>query len=501
MVNWIIIVHLLFSVQAIHNVLALKIPSCLEDLNCTFKNQLSAYCQQIDSYMTQMPCILDWETSSHTDVFLNNKNFRKVPDGCFRGFIRLVNLDLSNNNIEILSDDAFLWLTKLERLTLNSNKLLRINSNHFRQNRKLKFLSISLNRLKIIEENTFLNLNLDSLILTSNFLEDLNFLSAVKSLTRIHLDENSLSLNANNSVFLKGFVELNHVSISSNEINSVGFVEFEDSRLIRTLNLSHSNIKAISSKYFASKLQLTSVDLSHNKIAYIDDKAFLSVCKLIALHLNRNHLLKVPTLSCLHVLSFLDISHNKISSLDNLKLQNLKQLQHLDASNNIIESLDRSGLDELANLVYLDISQNRIKSLSSFRFKMGKLKTVFISLKNFSTNEICLLKNAFPVSVNVITIERYYRPVFLIDRNYTDCRLSLYLMKFLIYFNLFTESQVSGCEKLLDYQNENLFICEKMNETRFSKEMQSEYAIQSLLILLSSILVLLFFCYHLVKKI
>jgi len=454
--------------------------------------------------MTQMPCTLDQESSSYIEVFLNNKNFKKLPDDCFRSFKSLFNLDLSRNSIEDLSENSFVWLTNLERLTLNSNKLQRINSNHFRKNRNLKFLSIGWNHLKIIEEKSFLNTNLKSLILTSNFLEDLGFLVTVKSLTRIDVNENSLSLNPNNSILLKGFHELNHVSFSSNLVNSVYFVEFEESRYIRGLNLSHSNIETISTRYFITKLYLTSVDLSHNKLKYIDYNAFLLVCKLTSLYLNRNYLLQVPTLSCQNQLLVLDISQNKINSLKNTDLQNLRELKYLNVSYNNIESLDKCGLDKLNNLVYLDLSHNKIKKISSLRLNVNRLKTVYISLKNVSTNEICLLKNTFSASDNKKPTEKHFSPIILIDRDYTNCRFSFYLIKFLIYFNVITDDQVSHCKEFLNSINDKAVICEgrmHTNDFESSDKMLSVYAIQSLVILIVSIMILLFFCYYLMRKI
>ena len=261
----------------------------------------------------------------------------------------------------------------------------------------------------------------------------------------------------------------------SRNIESLEAVNLNDSRFIQQLNFSHANISRVNSGYFKGKLGIVLIDFSFNQIAAIDEDTFSSSCRLYILKLNNNQLVKVPKLNCMTNLNLLDVSsneikelgdifkpgvflytlkinHNNIRSLKEVNVGNLRFLRVFDASYNRIETLDGCGFEDLINLRELDVSHNQIKAISQVRFNMNKLHLVYLSVGGFNLSEMCAMHAAFVPKLEKVTLTEYYNAIYLIDREYSNCRMSVYLIRFKIHFNLYEDYQVAECGEWL--QNE-----------------------------------------------
>jgi len=204
--------------------------------------------------------------------------------------------------------------------------------------------------------------------------------------------------------------------------------------------------------------------------------------------MNNNQLVKVPKLNCMANLNLLDVSfneikelgdifkpgvfletlkidHNQIRSLKEVNVGNLRFLRIFDASYNRIETLDSCGFENLINLREVDLSHNQIRAISQVRFNMNKLHLVYLSVGGFNLSEMCAMHAAFVPKLEKVTLTEYYNAIYLIDRDYSNCRLSVYLIRFKIHFNLYEDYQVAECGDWL--QNE---LTEKVRLCNFAGE-------------------------------
>ncbi len=293
-----------------------------------------------------------------------------------------------------------------------------------------------------------------------------------------------------NSLDLSGFYNLYTLSLAySRNIESLEAVNLNDSRFIQQLNFSHANISRVNSGYFKGMLGIIMIDFSFNQIAAIDQDTFSSSCKLYILKLNNNQLVKVPKLNCMANLNLFDVSfneikeigdifkpgvflftlkvdHNQIMSLKEVNMGNLRFLRIFDASFNRIETLDGCGFENLINLEEVDLSHNQIKAVSQVRFNMNKLHLVYLSVGGFNLSELCAMQAAFVPKIEKVTLTEYYNAIYLIDRDYSNCRLSVYLIRFKIHFNLYEDYQVAECgEWLLEEFADKVRMCSFAGES------------------------------------
>jgi Leucine-rich repeat (LRR) protein len=84
------------------------------------------------------------------------------------------------------------------------------------------------------------------------------------------------------------FPDLEYLTISSVELDTVQRKDFNNLKKLKALDISHNNLKEIKSELFGDLKELIILDLSHNKIKNIDSAAFTQLEKIKEIRLNDN---------------------------------------------------------------------------------------------------------------------------------------------------------------------------------------------------------------------
>ena len=259
------------------------------------------------------------------------------------------------------------------------------------------------------------------------------------------------------------------VIMAYNKIYTTNNIDIRWCVFTNLLNLTHTDLSEVSHDYFINLGRLIFLDLSFNNLTYLHNDIFITNCKLSRLYMNNNGLKLLPNLQCMSKLKRLELQFNRIETIENLingstpelailllnqnriktlkhlGLSKLVHLNELDVSNNEIETLVDCGFESLYNLAKLDISNNLIKSFTGIKFNMVKFEIMYTSLKNFSLTAIRAIRESIAPQVKKETVTKYYKALFLNDRDYINCELSLYFIKYQIHFNFFTDNQVNLC--------------------------------------------------------
>lgn len=304
-------------------------------------------------------------------------------------------LSLTNNHFfQFIFETYSIGLKEsIEYLILNNNKISKIlNLSEFKN---LNEIDLSFNRINEIRIDDLVNL--DTLILSSNNLTDINFKSS--SLTRLALDSNHISSLEN----LSNFKNLNYLQLSRNTIEIIKNTWLGLSSL-NELDLSHNRISAIEESSFINLTNLKLLDLSSNKLERISSDLFKNMYQLEKLYLQFNRL-KIFSLNYLKNLFILDASNNRLKQID-YELNDINKLSILRLSNNYLTSvrfienlpsiqfiyLDNNYLKEIhsdiSSLIKMDYSnQNgKLEELSNYVFKKLKNNQILLTL-NLSLNE------------------------------------------------------------------------------------------------------------------
>ncbi|CEF60040.1 Leucine-rich repeat and Leucine-rich repeat,typical subtype and Leucine rich repeat 4-containing protein [Strongyloides ratti] len=372
-------------------------------------------------------------------LYLSDNHLKTLQSNAFGSFHKFLKLDLSYNQISDVNNNAFNGITSIKYLDLSNNKIISLPRGVFENLEKsIKWFSLEYNNLHIIPSSINILRVLEYLNLSNNKLNNLSDILEGNYKNVL----NELLLSSNRIIelpilLLEGMVNLKHLDLSKNNINSINGKTFTNSKSnLITLNLSGNLINNISDhKTFNYLTNLEELDLSYNVIENIHERTFDGLVKIKQLFFQENMLTEF-SFSALK-----DLKNLRILILDNNKLKNLNYLSRYCNSleifsgngNNIIdlqpdniEPLDFQNLKtfnlarnkltrimgqtfrELPNLQVINLANNKIEEINSFAFNFllnlteinlsgNKLKTIsenaFHNLPkleklNFSGNKI-----------------------------------------------------------------------------------------------------------------
>lgn len=296
---------------------------------------------------------------------------------------RIKELDLSAAGQVIIRDDvsAFNRMPKLQSLIVSNSNLSEIHPMWFSgmASNQIAFVDASLNQLQRLDlrqqslplltslnvsQNSIHNVTLrdfvalESLVLNSNQLQNLQFLREFKNLKNLHVENNDLK-EIKMGDFTNHETTLEYLNLAINIISSVERNAFDRLTQLKYLNMSHNSIETL--QFFTIFSQLTALEV---------------------LDLNSNKLREIPSLQLFKMnnLRNLNVSSNFITEIPEKSFSGLFSLRQLNLQNNQIASLHANAFGQLFELEYLDLSGNRLTSLdvNLFTIPSRKLKRLFL---------------------------------------------------------------------------------------------------------------------------
>jgi internalin A len=298
---------------------------------------------------------------------------RKIPD--VKDFFKIIkqldsleSLVLRNNDITDSSDVNLLEVKRLRKIEIAENNLSDVDflaGCHHLENVSftrvpnldlgvistlIELRSLSLSVSNVSDITSLKNLHqLETLELASNFITDISALSNL-NLKTLNIDENHID----NIHPLSRLKSLNYLSASRNLIATISPI----SKLVnlKSLYLSHnsnvSNITPLSKLHDLSVLLLFATSAPNIS-------ALANLKKLTYLDLDGNGISSISALKDLTELETLDLRNNNI--IDISPLQKLSKLEKLFLQNNRIENID--SIKSLNNLYSLHLNSNRIQNI------------------------------------------------------------------------------------------------------------------------------------------
>jgi len=193
--------------------------------------------------------------------------------------------------------------------------------------------------------------NLTSLNLKDNQIEDISAVSGLNNLNFLYLDENQISdISA-----VSGLTNLTSLILDENQINDISAVSGLTN--LTWLDLSENQINDIST--VSGLTDLTSLHLFNNQIS--DISAVSDLTNLNSLGLSSNQISDIIAVSNLTNLDYLNLAANQISDISSVS--GLTNLTALDLGGNQIS--DISAVSGLINLTTLNLTDNQISDISA----------------------------------------------------------------------------------------------------------------------------------------
>ena len=199
----------------------------------------------------------------------------------------------------------------------------------------------------------------------STFISNLVF-TACKKLTWLELSFSWAFVHGVSSGDLAGAtfpVSLEHLNVSTNEIDQLSANFCENMALLETLDISHNRLRVIMSTAFEGCTNVMHLDLSRNHLTHLPDVRFLA--NLVHLNVSNNGINQLPANFCENMarLERLDVSRNKVKLILPTTFQGCRELTKLDIySNNLTTVIDIRL--PCVDKTYLNDTFNKMATLS-----------------------------------------------------------------------------------------------------------------------------------------
>lgn len=210
-------------------------------------------------------------------------------------------------------------LPSLSEISISGGNISRLTRDFFSGLKNLKSLDFSSSRITLVDPNTFTDLKLlETLKLGSNEISEIspNTFNSLTKLTELYLNGNLLTkIDDSFTKQLQGMEDLYLVSLDNNKITNITATQFYS---MGKLNLGGNLIKEIRNDTFGSNnSKMTEISLSRNQITTIGSTAFKGLTKLVTLKLDYNNMthLKREFFESLSSIAVLDLSRNGVETV------------------------------------------------------------------------------------------------------------------------------------------------------------------------------------------
>jgi Leucine-rich repeat (LRR) protein len=374
--------------------------------------------------------LVNLETLELSDVELN-----EIVQIRLENFQNLTKLDLSYNQLAYLNENTFSKMFKLIYLDLSFNRIKDANVENFKWLNSLVYLNIEHNYICSLGD-VFLNyLNIKTLILANNCIEQLPQFEIKKDGNDKPIPLRIVDLKSNRLVSLgklSGAInQIESLELDSNNISSIEHDALTYLTGLKNLSLSDNRLKNLTYNNFLSLFSLERLNLSTNLIDFIEGKTFQNLNKLLILDLSGNLLISLD----------MDIFYG----LKNLKILNLKGVPF---------KLNNKSFNYVSNIssIYLDeriVEENECMLIQS-------LKRFVIKESFFYKDQMRQVKRSYYKSLNFLS--------FLSLTNKT-CDMKLFYLQFNIHLNLMSDNDVETfyveCGKFI-VKKENYYYINKV---------------------------------------
>lgn len=227
---------------------------------------------------------------------LSKNKFVEIQGLSFHGLENLEILKLKRNQIEYLNDGAFFGLHQIQELHLDRNRVNRVDKGWLYGLYTLRTLNLAFNRVNHITDDAWeFCRDLTDLDLRSNLLQllDRDSLRMLPRLKRLFLQDNLISHIQDEDTFAEvPLVEVlaldgNKISHTIEDMKS----PFKGLLHLQRLTLSRNQIKSVGDQAFLGIDDLESIDLRDNVISTIQENAFQHLTKLESLEIDSESIL------------------------------------------------------------------------------------------------------------------------------------------------------------------------------------------------------------------
>ncbi|XP_015595109.1 toll-like receptor 6 [Cephus cinctus] len=259
-------------------------------------------------------------------------------------------LDVSRNHLVLLPPRGFSTLKRLRVLRIAENEINMVDDKALAGLRSLEIFDLSDNKVVALPADLFKDTS--------------------KSITEIHLQNNSLSVLAPG--LFEGLKQLVTLDLSKNSLTSTWFGSNTFSGLIRLvlLDLSHNKIASLDPVLFKDLYTVQILDLHDNELESIPADTFSPMSNLHTLVLTNNKLtyLDVYSLNGLFALSLLALDSNLLEGIHPDAFRNCSSMQDLNLSGNNLDSVP-AAVNDMRMLRTIDLGENRIRTLEQSGFR------------------------------------------------------------------------------------------------------------------------------------
>lgn len=327
----------------------------------------------------------------------------------------------SHIDLMAIPSKLFSRTPRLVEIDLSHNKLQRIDANAFHAAPQLWSINLSYNRIWIVRFGAFDRLtDLEYLDLGSNLIKTLDFLSSVKKLKAIHVEENpidefyclhsaSLFMSWRN---LNSFAGCNEfTAVQSNKYQAVLstargkheiYCTHRSFDNLHNFVAGRNNFKNIDEMIECLGSHIVNMNLSGNLVGNWNAKTLQRFVRLQQLGLSETMIpfFDFNMISTQNAMQTLDISWNLLENVTNISsLRNFVSLQTLNIAGNRVRNVPKLIEALPPSIEYLDLSGNVVGKLNASTFQhINRLKTLKLSNTMLSMVD----RNPFEPLVNLI---------------------------------------------------------------------------------------------------
>ncbi|XP_041460307.1 carboxypeptidase N subunit 2-like [Lytechinus variegatus] len=300
-------------------------------------------------------------------LHISDQNISSVTALSLSNLTNLRKLEMVRSSIRELQDNALIMAPKLRRLNLSGNSL--------------RAMPHAVSSLRILKE----------LILSNNFISDLNP-SDFENLTKLRV----LDLSINNMSILppglfQPLYELRRLNLSYNAIMSIDDHTFQSLTNLEDLSLSQNRIQQLSPIWMNNLQSLWILEMNGALIERSQAVHLLPVSDYIRypnlqqIRLAGNMISDLPcdALRVMHGLQLLDLSHNKIKIIPDFCFYGMISLEELLLISNEIYLMESNSFRNVTQLSTLDLTSNRLDEIIEGLFYETSLQSLYANLNRF----------------------------------------------------------------------------------------------------------------------
>jgi Leucine-rich repeat (LRR) protein len=321
-------------------------------------------------------------------------------------------IDLSSNQLSEFPVELF-QINNLEKINLEYNNIKdfsKIEYSDFSYS-SLKSINLYANQLSKIPEHLYHIPNLELMYLSQNNISDSIFIKGFldmehltiinQSITNVFIMDFMYDRYGNSQTLYEFLPSMRKIDLSGNKIETFQVEKDISNKSITTINLTNNRLQAIPSVIPKFK-ELKKLELSFNQIEVVETQLFSSFRGLFV-NLSHNKIKEVIHSNTFEEINLfeimkdpysnhdeiifekMDLSHNLLTKIPPV-LVSQNNVSKLDLSNNRIQNLEIQLTEYDYNLELLDLSNNPIKEWSRDILRLKNLQE--LNLSNTSITKI-----------------------------------------------------------------------------------------------------------------